>query len=173
MTRKTIGVGLIGLGLISRAHLKGYEQVYPDARIVAVCDNNETVLKAIGKHLGARAYVNHYELLNDPEVNVVDVMLPHNIHYQVAKDAISSGRHVIVEKPITVTSEEALELIQLAKANDITFTVAENTPFVAAYQEAEKLIEGRILGDIRLIRTFIYGSEVERLRNTANWKGRR
>jgi predicted dehydrogenase len=103
----------------------------------------------------------------------VDITLPHHLHYAVARAALEHGKHVLIEKPMAATSAECLELIDLARGKGLTFTVAENTRFVAAYIEAQRLVSAGALGQPRLIRTFIYGSEVERLRDTANWKGRK
>lgn len=172
MNDQKIGVGLIGLGSISRAHIRGYQEAERDARIVAVCDSNQSVTAAAAKNLTARAYTRYSDLLSNPEVQVVDITLPHNLHYQVAKDAIKAGKHVIVEKPMTAKAAESLELIQLSEAAGVKFTVAENTPFVAAYREIAQLIAQDVIGLPRLIRTLIYGSEVNRLRDVSSWKGR-
>jgi predicted dehydrogenase len=172
MNERRIGVGLVGLGSISRAHIRGYQEAERDARIVAVCDSNESISNAAATSLGARAYTRYTELLRDPEVQVVDITLPHNLHYQVAKGAINAGKHVIVEKPMTAKASESLELIQLSEAAGVRLTVAENTPFVAAYREIEQLIAQNVIGTPRLIRTLIYGSEVNRLRDVSSWKGR-
>lgn len=169
---KRIGVGLIGLGIINRAHIRGYRDAEEDARIVAVCDSNGPVADAAAKSLSARAYTRYSDLLRDPEIQMVDITLPHNLHYRVAKEAIASGKHVMVEKPMAARADESLELIQLSKAAGVTLTVAENTPFVSAYQEVESLLRQQAIGTPRLIRTLIYGSEVERLRDVSNWKGR-
>ena len=172
MKKKPIGVGLIGLGLISRAHIMGYRDAKGEASIIAVCDSNMSVAEAAAKNLGARAYSEYKALLRDPEIDLVDVTLPHNLHYEVAKAAIEAHKHVVVEKPMAVKSEQCRELINLSNAAKVAFTVAENTPFVLAYREVENLIRRQELGVPRLIRTLIYGSEVERLKDTSNWKGR-
>jgi predicted dehydrogenase len=173
MNRKEIGVGLIGLGLISRVHIRGYQQAEGDARIVAVCDINGSMVHSVAESLDARAYTRPSELLRDPEVHVVDITLPHHLHYQVAKEAIQANKHVLVEKPMTAKAEESRELIELAKAAGVRVTVAENTPFVQAYRQVDELIRGDVIGTPRLIRTLIYGSEVQRLQDVSSWKGRR
>jgi predicted dehydrogenase len=172
MSGQGIGVGIVGLGIISKAHLRGYREAEKDAKVVAVCDTNETAAADVAKAVGAKAYTQYNDLLADSRVRIVDVTLPHNLHYQVAKEAIQARKHVIVEKPMAAKATESRELIQLAKDFGVRFTVAENTPFVSAYREVEKLVRNGAIGEPRLIRTLIYGSEVERLRNTSNWKGR-
>ncbi len=173
MADRKIGIGLIGLGLINRAHQYGYRQVADRARIVAVCDARRDIAGERAAELGCAAYTEYPELLRDPAVEAVDITLPHHLHYVVARAALEQGKHVLIEKPMAATSAECLELIDLARGKGLTFTVAENTRFVAAYIEAQRLVSSGALGQPRLIRTFIYGSEVERLRDTSNWKGRK
>jgi predicted dehydrogenase len=102
------------------------------------------------------AYTAHQDLLRDPAVEAVDLTLPHHLHYTVARAALEQGKHVLVEKPMAATSQECLELIAIARKNACTFTVAENTRVVTAYLEAERLVRDGVLGEPRLIRTFIW-----------------
>ena len=173
MRNTKIRVGIVGLGIVSAAHELGYQHTADRAEIVAVCDLDETFARQRAEPYKARVYQDYRELLRDPRVEAVDIILPHNLHFRVASDAIQQGKHVIVEKPLALTSGQAMELCATARAKSIKFTVAENTRFVAAYVEAEKLLRAGTLGDLRQIRTSISGSEVYRLRVAANWKGRK
>ena len=167
----TIGVGLIGLGIISSAHADGYTSA-PEANLVAVCDVDPEVLATRATELGATPFAHYEEMFADPRVDTVDVCLPHNLHYPVVKAALEAGKHVLVEKPLALTSVECNELIDLAESKGVRLSVAENTRFVTAYLAAERLISAGELGEIRIVRTLISGSEVKRLRNTSLWKGR-
>ena len=162
---------MIGLGIISAAHIEGYESSQT-AELAAVCDVNLELLKTRAEELGATAFSRYAELLAEPRVSIVDVCLPHNLHYPVVRAALEAGKHVLVEKPLALTSKECLELIELADSTGVRLSVAENTRFVDAYLAAERLISAGELGETRLVRTFISGSEVQRLRNTELWKGR-
>lgn len=170
MSRR-VGFGLVGLGGISRAHLPGYVDS-PHAELVSVCDVNETVAHEIADRFAATPYLDHHELFADPRVEAVDIALPHYLHHPVVADALEAGKHVLVEKPLAVTSTECDDLIERATRRGLSLSVAENTRFVTAYLEAQKLLLGGALGEPRLVRTLISGSEVQRLRNTALWKGR-
>jgi predicted dehydrogenase len=79
---------------------------------------------------------------------------------------------VLVEKPITVKSEQGQELINLAKQKGVKFSVAENTRFVTAYLKAEEILKQGILGDIWSVRTLIAGSEVYRIKDPTLWHGK-
>jgi predicted dehydrogenase len=153
MSGERIGVGLIGLGSINRAHTVGYLDSSDKARIVAVCDTNASAVAERAATLHATGYTDYLTLLQDP--------------------ALEHGKHVLVEKPMAASAAECLELIEIAKRGNRVFTVAENTRFVTAYIEAEKLIRDGTLGEPRLIRTFIYGSEFERLTTTDQWIARK
>lgn len=166
-----LGVGLVGLGGIQLAHAAAYGDA--PARVVAVCDVMEDRARARAEALSARAYTDYRRLLEDPDVQAVDVTLPHNLHYEVARAALMAGQHTLVEKPMVASYAQARELVDLARREGLTFTVAENTRFVSAYIETEKLLRSGELGEPRLVRTLISGSEVRRLRDTSLWKGRR
>ncbi len=168
---KKIGFGLIGMGGIQYAHGFAYEG--SDAEVVAVCDVVEERAKERGATLGATPYTRYQDLLQDPRVEAVDVTLPHSAHFAVCKAALEAGKHVLVEKPMVPTYREARELIDLSRRNRVKFTVAENTRFVKAYQEAGRMMDSGELGALRMVRTLIYGSEVRRLSDPTLWKGRK
>lgn len=172
MRAEKIRYGLIGLGGICMAHEMGYREKVDRVQITAVCDINAAIAESQSTTYQAKAYTSYQQLIEDPNVDVVDITLPHTLHYSVAKYAFEHQKHVIMEKPLTIKSDEGLELIELAKKAGVKFTVAENTRFVKAYLETEKLIQQGELGEPRFIRTFISGSEVWRLIITDNWKGR-
>lgn len=172
VNRPPVGVGLIGLGSISGEHLKGLTEAREDVRIVAVCDVSEERAKSVAGQVGAKAYTDYRDLLSDPDIEAVDLPLPHNFHFEVAKAALEAGKHVLLEKPMAPTIAECEALTALASEKGLTLGVAENTPFVPAYLEAKALLDSGALGTPRLVRTLIYGSEVHRLRDRSNWKGR-
>jgi predicted dehydrogenase len=173
MTDKKVRVGLIGLGGISYAHEAGYSELGEVCQIVAMCDiNEEEVNNRIGMFEGAKGYTRYADLLADPDIDMVDVIVPHMLHYEIAKAALERGKHVLVEKPITVNSEQGEELIALAKQKGLKFSVAENTHFVSAYLKAEEILKQGILGDIWSVRTLIAGSEVYRIKDPNLWHGK-
>jgi UDP-N-acetyl-2-amino-2-deoxyglucuronate dehydrogenase len=168
-----VRVGMIGLGSISYAHEAGYSELGEMCEITALCDiNEEEVNNRIGMYAGAKGYVHYEDLLEDTRVDMVDITAPHVLHHPIAKAALEKGKHVLVEKPITVKSEQAVELIALAKKAGRKFSVAENTAFVTAYLKAEEVLKQGILGDISSVRTLIAGSEAYRIKDPNLWHGK-
>lgn len=173
MMEKKAGIGLIGLGSISFAHEAGYAELGEACKIVALCDiNEEEVNNRKGMYAGAKGYTRYQDLLADPRVDMVDITVPHVLHYEIAKAALEKGRHVLVEKPITVMSAQGEELIALAGEKGVKFSVAENTHFVTAYLKAEEILKQGLLGNIWTVRTLIAGSEVYRIKDPNLWHGK-
>jgi len=173
MAQKKVGVGMIGLGSISYAHEAGYSEIGEDCQLVAMCDiNEEEVNNRIGMYEGAKGYARYQQLIADPNVEMVDISVPHELHYAIVKAALGKGKHVLVEKPITVRSDQGEELISLAMERGLKFSVAENTHFVSAYLKAEEVLRQGILGDIWTVRTLIAGSEVYRIKDPNLWHGK-
>ena len=172
MTEQKLGLGIIGLGGIAFAHEAGYFEMGEVCRIVAMCDIREEEAVSRAAMYDAKAYTRYQDLLADPAVDVVDIIVPHEFHYEIAKAALEKGKHVLVEKPITVKSEQAEELIALANQKGLKFSVAENTHFVTAYLKAEEILKQGILGDIWTVRTLVAGSEVLRIKNPNLWHGK-
>jgi predicted dehydrogenase len=166
-----VKIGMIGVGGISYMHEAGYSEIDDLCTLVAFCDLDEELARSHAEPYQARVYTAYQDLLDDPDVEMVDIAVPHHLHYPIALAALEKGKHVLVEKPMAMTSEQAWELIETAKRKNVRFTVAENNHFVAAYQEAERVLQAGTLGEIRLVRTCIAGSEVERIKDQASRVG--
>lgn len=164
---------MVGLGGVSFMHEAGYQEIPGQARIVAVCDINKEEAEARASPYGAAVFTDFTEMMKHPEVELVDICLPHHLHYEAARSALEAGKNVLLEKPMARTSAEANDLLGLARRMKVIFTVAENTRFVKAYQEAEKLLAEKKLGNIWLVRTLVCGSEVTRLSDPSSWLTRR
>ncbi|MGO8951294.1 MAG: Gfo/Idh/MocA family protein [Ktedonobacterales bacterium] len=171
MSEKKVRVGLVGTGGIAYVHEAGYEEISDRARIVAVCDVNEEVARDRAIPHEATVYTDYRELVTNPDIDMVDITVPHQWHYPIALAALEQRKHVLVEKPMALTAEQALHLIKTAQTAGVKFTVAENTHFVAAYREVERLLQAGTLGEIRFVRTYIAGSEVARIRSRTSWVG--
>lgn len=171
MSEQKLRIGIIGAGGISYMHEAGYTEIDDLCELVAFCDLDEELARSRAEPYQARVYTAYQDLIDDPAIDMVDITVPHRWHYPIALAALEAGKHVLVEKPMAMTSAQAWELIEIAQRKNLCFTVAENTHFVAAYQEAERVLKTDMLGEIRFVRTCIAGSEAERIRDQASWVG--
>ncbi|WP_046213253.1 Gfo/Idh/MocA family protein [Paenibacillus wulumuqiensis] len=108
--KTTIGIGVIGTGSISEYHLKPYAN-HEGVSILGVCDKNEERAKTVAAHYaGARAYSDYNELLANPEIDAVSICTWNNTHAEISIAALKAGKHVLVEKPLCRTMEEAHQI---------------------------------------------------------------
>jgi predicted dehydrogenase len=169
MDPKRIGVGIVGAGLIAPIHAAGFDEVAEMSRVVAVCDVEEERAHNLAMLSEARVYTDYEELLADGDVDLVDVLLPHHLHYSVAMDVLAAKKRLLLEKPIAPTVRESLEICRAAREAGVHFSVAENTRFIRAYVEAKKVLDEGRLGEITLVRTFLPANERIRLSSEDFW----
>jgi predicted dehydrogenase len=139
-------VGIVGAGSISDLHARGYEDD-PRADILAVCDLDED--RAISKSLawGARSYYTDYaEMLRNEELDAIEILSPHHLHASQAIDALHAGKHVCVERPIGLTHDEAVQVVQTAKESGRVLQVYEPCLFYKPLLDARNLIDAGEIG---------------------------
>src|SRR5262245_66460415 len=105
-------------------------------------------------HPQARTTADFQDLLDDPEVDAVVIATPVVTHYQLAKQALSAGKHVFVEKPQAQSSAEAEELVALAEDRDLVLMPGYLLLYHPAVSKLKALIEGGDLGDV----LYLYGN---------------
>jgi UDP-N-acetyl-2-amino-2-deoxyglucuronate dehydrogenase len=169
MSAAKLHVGMLGAGLIAPNHAAGFQEVPDLAEVVAVCDTNRENAENLATMFDARVYTDYHEMIADPKVDLLDVLLPHHLHYPVALEVIAARKNLLLEKPLAVTYRQSIEIAEAAKKAGIHFGVAENTRFIRAYIEAEKIIREGRLGDINLVRTFLPANERIRLTSDDFW----
>jgi scyllo-inositol 2-dehydrogenase (NADP+) len=100
------------------------------------------------KYPGVKTYRALEEMLADDEVELVIVNTPNITHYEYAKKALLAGKHIVVEKPFTVTVKEAEELIELSKKQDKKISVYQNRRYDSDYRTIKKVLDEKLLGDL-------------------------
>jgi predicted dehydrogenase len=118
--------GVIGVGHLGQHHARLYASL-PGSQLAGVTDQSVDRAQLIADRHGSRAFRGLDELL--PHVDVVSVAVPTSAHYAVAKTCLQAGKHVLVEKPIAVTSAEAHELVHLAKQRGCCLQVGHSERF--------------------------------------------
>lgn len=126
---KKITCAVIGTGYLGKFHAEKYAAL-GNCELVAVVDTDAEAAARVAEKVGTQPLTDYRELLG--KVDAVSIVVPTSYHYAVAKDFLMAGSHVLVEKPITVTVEEADELIALAKAMHLKLMVGHLERFNAA-----------------------------------------
>ena len=153
---KKLNVGLIGAGFMAKAHSIAYAGMpmffwpapaMPVKKIIV--DINEASAKDAAAKLGFESYsTNWQDVVNDPDIDVIDICTPNNVHAEIAIAAAKAGKHILCEKPLSLTTAQAKEMYLAAKANNIVTMVAFNYRRTPAVQLAKKYIDEGAIGKI-------------------------
>ena len=142
---------VIGVGSMGFNHARVYADL-PGVELVGVSDTNLEKAKIVASMFGTHAFKNHLELLEKTKPEVVSVAIPTSLHESVATDALQSGAHVLVEKPIAATLDEGNRLIAFAKKMDRKLMVGHIIRFNPAIRALKEQLEADKLG--RIIQIF-------------------
>ncbi|MCC6396934.1 MAG: Gfo/Idh/MocA family oxidoreductase [Bacteroidetes bacterium] len=146
-----IGAAVIGTGFIGPAHLEALRRI-PWVDIRAIASNEPARARELADRLAVpTVYDDWRDVLRDASVQVIHNCTPNNLHFAINKTAIAAGKHVLSEKPLTLTSRESAELIALAKRAGIVHAVNYNYRFYPLIQHARQMVLAGETGDIRLV----------------------
>lgn len=164
-----VKVGIIGLGAIGQRLIKQF-QLHNEVEIVAVCDQVESLVQATAKELGnVQAYTNYQDLLANNQVNLVYVAVPPKYHYQIVLDVVKAKKHVLCEKPLANSLEEAEEMLVVAR--DANVVHAMNFPLnydIEANAFAD-LISKNYIGELRRLQLTMHFPQWPRVWQKNDW----
>lgn len=133
-----IRTAVVGAGYFGRFHANHYSK-NPDAKLVAVVDADAGRAKAVADEFGAEAVTDHRQILD--RVDAVSIAVPTPLHFEVARELIAAGLHVLIEKPITDTVESAKAITALAEERGTVLQVGHIERYSAAYRVISEKID--------------------------------
>ncbi|MCX7973223.1 MAG: Gfo/Idh/MocA family oxidoreductase [Candidatus Aminicenantes bacterium] len=122
-----VKIGIIGAGaIVRRAHLPTWKKISPDM-VKAIADIDLNLAKKVSEEFSIPIYTDDYkEIINDPEINIVDIATPTPTHFEIIMAAIDQKKNIIVEKPLVLTLEEAFKVKRSIEKNGLKLTVIQN-----------------------------------------------
>jgi len=143
-----IGIGVVGYGYWGPNLVRNFAET-PEARVVAVSDLRPERLALVRqRHPLVEATADAGALLGDSRVDAVVVATPVSTHFGLAMQALRAGKHVLVEKPLASTSDEALRLIDEADRRGLVLMVDHTFVYTGAVRKMQELVAGNVLGRI-------------------------
>ncbi|MBD0382181.1 Gfo/Idh/MocA family protein [Paenibacillus sedimenti] len=165
MSVKKTKIGIIGLGSISDLHLQGYQKV-EEAELYAICDMNQTRAENKAQQYGIpHVYTDYKEMLANPELDAVSICTWNNTHAEISIAALRAGKHVLVEKPLCRTVEEALLIQEAVRETGKTLQVGFVRRYDANAQLVKRFINNGELGEVY----YAKASCIRRLGNPGGW----
>jgi predicted dehydrogenase len=147
-----VRIGLIGAGFIAATHAEAI-RLLPDAEAVAVASRSRQSATGFAQKWGIpHAYADYRELLEREDIDGVVVAVPNYLHAAVVQAAAGAGKHILCEKPLCLTLEEAQEMIDGCRANQVKLVYGEALCYLPKYVRAKQLADEGALGDVFLVK---------------------
>ncbi len=141
-------IGVIGCGYWGPNLLRNFAE-NEGAQLRWICDADAERLASMSRRYPMAASTTDYrELVNDPALDAVAVVTPVATHYPIGRELLRAGKHVLLEKPLTATTGEAEELIELAAANQLTLMVDHTFVYTGAVRKMKEIVSSGELGDL-------------------------
>ena len=143
---KVLRVAIVGCGKIADQHIQTISRI-ADCRIVSLCDRELLMAKQLGERFGVlECFSDSQEMLRATTPDVVHITTPPQNHFSLARQCLEFASHVYLEKPFTITAEEAKSLIQLADRRDLKITAGHNLQFTPEMLKMRRLVQQGFLG---------------------------
>ena len=173
MEKSKVNFAIIGIGNMGTAHAMMMEKI-GNAELVAVCDKNEKAFDRLPAEIRekVKCYTAADELFKDENVEAVLIAVPHYFHVELALEAMKHGKHVIVEKPISVHKKEAQRLVDAIKDYpDLVISAMFNQRTLPAHRKLKQLIDSGELGRINRVNWIITNwFRTQRYYDSGDWR---
>ena len=161
MSTKPVSVAIVGCGRISDLHALGYRG-RDDAKITAVCDTDKDLANSKAKAWGAeKVYYDYAGLLEDRDIDLVELLVPHYLHAEMAIAACRAGKHVSVQKPMATCVADADRMIEAAQKAGVLLRIYETFVFYPPAVLAKKMIDAGEIGEPQMLRMHINTGKTE------------
>lgn len=148
-----MNLGIIGSGLIAK-ELLSVSHNLTDITIIALLSRPESVQKnqiLCDKYHIPHLYTDYHTLLANPDIDTVYVAVPNHLHFEFSLQALQHGKHVICEKPFTITTKEATLLKEASLLHKSMIVEAVSTIYLQNYLEIKKQLLNKVIGDVKII----------------------
>ena len=142
-----IKVGLIGCGGMASFYRKIYTEI-PGATLDFVVDVNEETAKSVAKELGVKNYSTDFNDCINSSVDVVDISTPNHLHKEQFAAAVKAGKHILLQKPISGSMDDALEILRLSQSTDKKCGVFMSRYCIKAYHVIKDMLKCGVIGNV-------------------------
>lgn len=161
-------VAVIGLGTISHIHIPAIK-ANPNAELVAVCDNDETLSNTVP---GANFYSNYEVMLENEDIDCVHICLPHYLHYPVTKACVEKGVHVFLEKPLGLNAVEGRALVNIEEEyRDVKIGVCLQNRNNESFEKLQEMINSGEYGPIKGVKGLVAWFRPKQYYDVQPWRG--
>ena len=143
----TINLGVIGAGPWGKNHIRIYQEI-ENVSLKAVSDINGNLLKELKQTYKFETTPDYKKIISDPNIHAVSICTPASTHFKITKEALLAEKNVLVEKPLTINSKEAEELVEIAEEKKLVLAVGQVFRFDPSILKIKKNIEKGTFGKV-------------------------
>ncbi|MCV9386703.1 Gfo/Idh/MocA family protein [Reichenbachiella ulvae] len=141
----------VGAGYFSQFQYEAWNRI-PEVEIVALCNRNVDSGKSIQQTYGiARHYTDYKEMIDAEQPDFIDIITPPETHLDICSYAAERGIHIICQKPLAPSMDEAIKLVEEMKASGVRFMVHENWRFQPWYRQIKQLLDEQLIGQVHTV----------------------
>ena len=153
---KKLKIAIIGCGRISYKHVEAITENRSEIELTAVCDvveanaisKKEEYIKTLGSNVEVKVYTNYKEMLESADIDMVAIATESGYHPEIAIDCMNSGKHVIVEKPMALSTQDADRMIECARKNNVKLCVSHQNRFNEPIQKLREAVDENRFGKL-------------------------
>jgi predicted dehydrogenase len=166
-----VRVGVIGLGAQGKVHLSKYANLSDQAEIVAVSDVIASMAEQMAKKFGAKVwYTDYKELIKRTDIDAVSICVPNSLHADVAVASAEAGKHILLEKPMAVSLDDADKILRAVEKNDVKLMLGYNQVFNPMVQRVKKDVADGRLGRVSIIKSQYVRNLTATSRESFGWR---
>ncbi|QNK55794.1 Gfo/Idh/MocA family protein [Paenibacillus sp. PAMC21692] len=167
---KTWNFGIIGCGSVADFHMEAIRQI-EGASLTVVSSRNEDIAKATAEREGCAWTTDYRQLIRREDVDIVCVTTSSGSHARIGLDVLNAGKHVVIEKPIAMSANDAAELVRTAKERGVTLSVISQRRFEVQHQAVKRVLEEGALGKLLLVEMSLPFYRTQAYYDSADWRG--
>jgi len=162
--------GIIGCGAIAQRYMDVFENLKL-AKVIAVADIDFNKTAAWSKKIKCQAFADYRHLLENKNIDVIIIATPSGLHAQIAIEALHAGKHVVVEKPMAMTLEQADAMIEAAKRANLILSTMLNKRYLPACVLLKRIVEQGVLGRLLSGSVSLYWYRPQEYYDESGWRG--
>lgn len=170
MDNKVVKFGIIGCGVAANFHVRAINN-FEDAELYGVYDKNEVNAKRIAQEQGVKVFSSIEEMLQDENIDAVTICTPSGLHAQQALMAIKAKKHVLIEKPLATTEEDALKVVKEAEKCGVTVDVVAQLRLSKSVRRIKRALNEGRLGKLTLVELQMVYFRSDEYYRVAPWRG--
>ena len=170
MNKEKIRVGVIGLGAIGPSHIFALNHT-EDAELAAVCDVRPEAAKEAGDEHGVPSFTSVDDMLAADLIDAATLCVPSGFHLEPSLKVLEAGKHILIEKPIEITTERIDKLIAAADQNGVMIAGVFQSRFGSAVQKLKELVDDGLLGDIYSGSAYTKRYRTQEYYDSGGWRG--